>query len=563
MHLLVSRDTDFANQVKGMQKKQKKRTTAPESGGSLLGRVLIFALSAGSIAIAAFIFFGQNSAENFERIANILDDFRTTQINLRRGDPNSIAHMNDVLDQMEKAGNPQLALGSRDWFAMYCRTNSLTEESARQYQLELKFAEKLHLDGWIAQAEHALAYRNILSGEITENDIVSLNKALQIYKSESNPTRAMSVLSSISEANSLLGKTKDAEAALDEIDHIAAKSGLAKPIEYEFCRALAYLGSGNYPKIAPSIIKFFHEQGNTPDYLREFANLGASIDVDKLTCLKKHAQWLTFFGEGKFAELERFAADFRRSKQIFADGTSPLSDFYSTFIPPSSESEANIEKWARIAKVWVKRSPSSAVASEVLANCLSTYAWKARGDGWASSVSDSAQNVFAQRLLDAQAALDECKAKEKNIDGNWYTASQQVALGRGWNHDSYDALCSEGLHKFPQYYEIYFFKAHYLQPRWYGGPRDFVSFARSAADSQGGEAGDILYARIIWATDRYHLYRNLFTDFPALDWKRARRGFEALLRKYPKSVVLNCAYLQLGLAAGDESVAKSVFNFAK
>jgi len=76
---------------------------------------------------------------------------------------------------------------------------------------------------------------------------------------------------------------------------------------------------------------------------------------------------------------------------------------------------------------------------------------------------------------------------------------------------------------------IYYFRmAIMLMPRWYGEEGELERFCQDAADHIGGINGDILYARILWFLDRNFDLDNLGKRNPSIDWKRVKRGIEAL-----------------------------------
>jgi hypothetical protein len=75
-----------------------------------------------------------------------------------------------------------------------------------------------------------------------------------------------------------------------------------------------------------------------------------------------------------------------------------------------------------------------------------------------------------------------------------------------------------------------------LEEKWYGERGDWEAFAKESADRLGGEEGDILYARLVWYVHDTRLYSNPVAE-SALDWERTKRGFEAIRRQYPDSLL--------------------------
>ena len=121
------------------------------------------------------------------------------------------------------------------------------------------------------------------------------------------------------------------------------------------------------------------------------------------------------------------------------------------------------------------------------------------------------------------------------------------------SRESYKEIFAEAVHTYPSYTPFYFMKVWHLQTRWYGGPGEWEAFAKESADRVGGEAGDILYAQILWYVHDNRFYGNPLGQ-TAIEWPRARRGFEAIRHRYPDSVFALNEYCFLsGLAPGDRA----------
>jgi hypothetical protein len=125
----------------------------------------------------------------------------------------------------------------------------------------------------------------------------------------------------------------------------------------------------------------------------------------------------------------------------------------------------------------------------------------------------------------------------------------------------YDEIFDEALRDFPSYTTIYFMKTWRLEEKWFGKRGDWEAFATESADRLGGEEGDILYARIIWRVHDHRTYGNPVAE-SAMDWPRARRGFEAIRRRYPESLLALSEYCSLsGFAPrGARTLMRQLFD---
>ncbi len=85
--------------------------------------------------------------------------------------------------------------------------------------------------------------------------------------------------------------------------------------------------------------------------------------------------------------------------------------------------------------------------------------------------------------------------------------------------EQYFKIVKEGIARNPDFYSIYFEAAYFLDSRWYGAP---------------GEK------------------ENVFDEPNAISWKRTRRGFEVLQKKYPDSTFTTAEYLRFAIEQNDE-----------
>jgi hypothetical protein len=170
---------------------------------------------------------------------------------------------------------------------------------------------------------------------------------------------------------------------------------------------------------------------------------------------------------GDFDALEKAAQQLRISKETYFHGSWALTSFYLgvadiNYNLPDQDCLTFLEK----VKAWVAAKPQSVTARIALAHALTDYAWKARGTGWAGSVTDNGAKLMQDRLTRAQAVLDEARKLPQKCPAWWDTA-QTVALGTGMDKASYMALVKEATAFAPTYIDYYSNAVLYLQPRWY------------------------------------------------------------------------------------------------
>jgi hypothetical protein len=257
-------------------------------------------------------------------------------------------------------------------------------------------------------------------------------------------------------------------------------------------------------------------------------------EEDEYQALSSQARSLII--TGKFNEADSLAADLRTSKSRFRNGEWKLRAFYGGFRTPADTSSE--PQWkAMIVSIenWRTQKTNSISARVALAVALTGYAWHARGDGWAETVTDDGAKKMEERLNDAVAVLKEAKKLPKKCP-HWYAALQTVAMGLGWERETCDAIMKEAVSFEPKYYAFYEFHAYYLLPRWYGNPGDWEAFAKQATVRD-----PTIYPRIL----RYFFLSgagNVFSESQDASWILAKKGFNTWVDKCPDSLETKSFY---------------------
>jgi len=231
--------------------------------------------------------------------------------------------------------------------------------------------------------------------------------------------------------------------------------------------------------------------------------------------------------EEKFDELDRIADQFRREKTRLRGGGWVLRAFYSDLDVDPQTDQQTIDHLAHL-EHWMTQRPDSITARVALAQSLRSWAWVARGRGYADKVTDEGWRLYNERLAKADAVL-ESPMKTSVRCPEWYYGMLAVGFGQGWAAGRMKKILEQGLQLEPEYYFLYRQYFTYLLPKWYGKKGDASAFAKSSADKVGGDAGDLLYYQIATSL----IARNN-SDFDVLemDWSRIQRGYKVLLTKY-------------------------------
>jgi len=263
-----------------------------------------------------------------------------------------------------------------------------------------------------------------------------------------------------------------------------------------------------------------------------------------------------------YTELEQLADSLRKSKVQTARGTWHLDAFYRVLsldsemvgCPPDDVWKARLS----FLKSWTNAMPASITARLALAGCYIEYAWNARGNGTAETVSPANFALFEERLKQASRILQTAKKFEAKCPV-WWEMMLRIALGLGWDASSYNKLFDEAVAFEPAYVTYYNHKVLYLLPRWYGQEGDAHKFVVEAADKMGGDRGDILYAQIGWGVHERGVYSGFLRD-SGFEWPRLKKGFEGIIKEHPDSLTAANELAYLAYQADDQACAKPLFQ---
>lgn len=288
-----------------------------------------------------------------------------------------------------------------------------------------------------------------------------------------------------------------------------------------------------------------------PDPLAE---AGAEPEGTQVRALR--VQWRKLFNDGSWSELDALADQLRSQRSRFAGGGWQLRYFYGTICCTGSLTATDADWQAQFARLqeWIKQEPASAVPRVALADAYLRFAWKARGNGYANTVTQEGWSLFRQRVQQARTTLEDA-AKISAGDPEWYRAMQTVALAEAWPRSQVDALVNAALDSEPGYFYFARAQANFLLPKWYGKPGDTEQFSEKVADRIGGQEGDAVYFLIAAVINCCRV-----AQAPGLSWARVRQGYFALQQLYGTNNYQRNAMAYLALQAGDTQTAQQMFR---
>ena len=256
-----------------------------------------------------------------------------------------------------------------------------------------------------------------------------------------------------------------------------------------------------------------------------------------------------------FDQLEQIATSARAEKSRFTGGDWQLRSFYAVIQGPGRLTAPDATWIHHIERLerWATAKPDSITPRVAIGSAYTRYAWKARGNGFANTVTADGWALFKERIENARLALEQAESLSMK-DPQLYNALQVVALAQNWGRPQMDQLVQQGMALEPQYFYFYIAETNFLMPKWHGQPGDAENFAQSAADRVGGAEGDFIYFRIAAGENCCRS-----TQLPNLSWERVKRGFAALEQLHGSTNHQRNVAAYMAIAHHDREFAQQLF----
>jgi hypothetical protein len=183
---------------------------------------------------------------------------------------------------------------------------------------------------------------------------------------------------------------------------------------------------------------------------------------------------------------------------------------------------------------WRQKNPASTAVDIVETDILQSWAWSARGTGYARTVTPEGWKLFHERMNRAQEILFRSKDRSSN-NPLWFYEYMEVALQLGWERAEFRALHDAAIARFPDFHPLYFSMIRSLEPRWGGSIEEIDAYIAEVDRQTQAQQGKIMYARLYWyLAGAEGEDFSLFED-SAANWADLKTGFEQLIAATPKS----------------------------
>jgi len=216
-----------------------------------------------------------------------------------------------------------------------------------------------------------------------------------------------------------------------------------------------------------------------------------------------------------------------------------------------------------------KRFPNKPFVALAEAQYWAEYAWNARGQGYASSVTREGWKLFHERLEKAEKVLIDTKSYSSELP-TWYDQMILVQSALGRSEEDRDKTFIEGTKRYKTFYSTYFTMLNYLSPKWGGTWETVDNLVKWSVDNTKEIDGNSMYARLYWvASGELPEGESLFKNTRA-SWPKMKTGFEDLIARHPKSNWNLNNFAKFACQAGDKKtflvlrrkIGKSVMDSA-
>jgi len=255
-----------------------------------------------------------------------------------------------------------------------------------------------------------------------------------------------------------------------------------------------------------------------------------------------------------FVDLDAAADSVRASKERVQGGAWKLFVFYETVANPVTGERATGADWTRhVARLqnWIATRPRSVTARIALAESYINLAWKARGGGFADTVSAAAGQQFEKQIEMARTTLIDAATLPAKCP-HWYFDMLEIAQYQSWNKDQMRSLFERAIAFEPAYYHYYREYAVNLLPKWNGEQGEAETFADESYRRIGGRQGAFVYFEIASAL---YCACSSVSGQPTLSWPRIQEGFSVMEDRYGSTTLKLNRFALLAYLYRDRDVA--------
>lgn len=217
--------------------------------------------------------------------------------------------------------------------------------------------------------------------------------------------------------------------------------------------------------------------------------------------------------------LDRAGADLAWGANQFASGQYWFEAWY---LADTSQLATASDDVLLFTEAWRQSAGAGSPALLVNAMALHGQAWRARGHGYASSVSPEAWAIFHEKLAKADALLDTASSELKQ-SGPWHLLKVQLAFDQTIPDAKRAAILKAAIEAWPDSTMLHEIPMARSAPVWGGSFEKMDEVARTAAQASKFRSPAAMYALVYERAFRGNLASSLRSS--KIDWRFAKQGF--------------------------------------
>jgi hypothetical protein len=315
-----------------------------------------------------------------------------------------------------------------------------------------------------------------------------------------------------------------------------------------------------------AIARSYQSKGDTANAVKYFqqylqhAPTGEHVDLVKQYLasveapVEESAPLFIAFKKGDFETLELQLAAILQERKRDKDGYSFLSKAYDQLCR-NPDARYAIEKSLGAFEAWLQHNPSSHFANAAIGMFFLEYAWHARGEGLAMTMTQEGHRLYKERLVKAREYLEKAYLLDPS-DAMVPSRLIIVVTGLGPDYMEMEKQFQRAIQADRSEFGAYGAKLTYLMPKWHGTRDMMLAFARQTARNA---PPDSLAPRVlakahweihVWSEDQRSYFKN-----PEV-WNEVKTVYTTLIRQFPESNELHNWFAKTAYLADDLETAK-------
>jgi hypothetical protein len=260
-----------------------------------------------------------------------------------------------------------------------------------------------------------------------------------------------------------------------------------------------------------------------------------------------------------FDKLEEIAKILREKRVRSKGGNWQLEYYYENLslgwgcITPSRED------WLyRVFDEWIKKKPESVTPRIAKAKAYIDFAWKARGRGYANTITKEGWKICEQKMNEAWKLLDDAE-RLYSKDPEIYALRIEISKTMSKNRKEIEEIFEKGIKVERLYCPLYNEMATTLMPRWHGKHGELEAFMDRAVNLTKDSEGESFYARISDTIFRYYEFDE-FQKEHNIPYERIKAGYLDLLKYYPETRYYLNSFCYMACLNKDKKTARELLQ---